>query len=189
MSSYQLTHEEERVLSYGFNHHIPSKTDPNLIYTESESYFQSIKHKITNLPEIQISHLKTKWRNTCEQYTNINVPYKEREIINKLKKNQNTLLLQDKGRGIVIIDRNRYTNKCLNILNTEQFRKLDRDSTKPIEAKIQRAVRKIKSQTKNIWEFIELAQQLENFMGPPRNTKYLLMEPLMIFHYVQLCPT
>ena len=59
------------------------------------------------------------------------------------------LLRQDKGTGIVIIDRNRYTNKSLNILNTEPFWKLDRDSTKPIEAKIQRAVRKIKSQTKN----------------------------------------
>ena len=55
------------------------------------------------------------------------------------------LLCQDKDRGTVIIDRNSYTNKCLNILNTEQFRKLNRDPTKPIEAKIQRAVRKIKS--------------------------------------------
>ena len=27
---------------------------------------------------IQISHLKTKLRNTGEQYNNINVPYKER---------------------------------------------------------------------------------------------------------------
>ena len=55
------------------------------------------------------------------------------------------LLRQDKGRGIVIIDRNRYTNKCLNILNTEQFRKLDEDPTKSIEAKIQRDVGKIKN--------------------------------------------
>ena len=54
------------------------------------------------------------------------------------------LLRQDKGRGIVIIERNRYTNKCLNILNTEQFRKLDEDPTKSIEAKIQRDVGKIK---------------------------------------------
>ena len=59
------------------------------------------------------------------------------------------LLRQDKGRGIVIIDTNRYTNKCLNILNTEQFQKLDRDPTKPIETKIQRAVRKIKSHLSN----------------------------------------
>ena len=33
------------------------------IYTEFESYFQSIKHKITNLPETQIWYLKTKLRN------------------------------------------------------------------------------------------------------------------------------
>ena len=54
------------------------------------------------------------------------------------------LLRQDKGRGIVIIDRNRYTNKCLNILNTEQFRNLDEDPSKSIETKIQRDVGKIK---------------------------------------------
>ena len=79
--------------------------------------------------------------------------------------------------------------KCLNILNTEHFWKLDRDPTKPIEAKIRRAVRKITCQAKNIWEFIQLAQHLENFMGWPRDTKYPLMERLIIFHYVQLYPT
>ena len=81
-------------MPYGLDHNIPSKTDPNLIYTEFESYFQTIKHKITNLPKIQISHLKTKLRNTSEQCNNINVPYKEKEIINKLKKNQNIMLLR-----------------------------------------------------------------------------------------------
>ena len=61
---------------------------------------------------IQISHLKTKLRNTGEKYNNINVPYKEREVINKLKKKQNIMLLrQDKGRGIVIIDRNTNVHK------------------------------------------------------------------------------
>ena len=40
--------------------------------------------------------------------------------------------------------------KCLNILNTEHFWKLDRDPTKPIEAKIRRAVRKITCKAKNI---------------------------------------
>ena len=37
----------------------------------------------------------------------------------------------------------------MNILNTEQFRKLERDQTKPIEAKIQRVVRKLKSYLSN----------------------------------------
>lgn len=63
-----------------------------------------------------MSHLKNKLRNTREQYSNINVSYKEREIISKLKKNQNIMLLrEDKGRGIVIINKNRYTSNRLNI--------------------------------------------------------------------------
>ena len=37
----------------------------------------------------------------------------------------------------------------MNILNTEQLQKLDIDPTKPIEVKIQRAVRKIKSHLSN----------------------------------------
>ena len=138
------------ICHHGLDHQIPLKTNPNLTYTEFESYFQGTKHKITNLPKIQILHLKTKLCNTYEQYNNTNVPYKEREIINKLKKTQNIMFLcQEKGRGIVIIDRKRYTYKCLNILNTEQFQKLDRDPTKPREAKIQRAIRKIKSHRSN----------------------------------------
>ena len=52
------------------------------------------------------------------------------------------LLQQDKGRGIVIINRNSYTNRFLNILNTEQFRKLDRNPTKPVEVKSLMAPRK-----------------------------------------------
>ena len=45
-----------------------------------------------------MSHLKNELRNTREQYSNINYHIK-REIISKLKKNQNIMLLrQDKGR-------------------------------------------------------------------------------------------
>ena len=62
------------ICHHGLDHQIPLKTDPNLTYTEFGSYFQGIKHKITNLPKIQILHLKTKLRNTYEQYSNINVP-------------------------------------------------------------------------------------------------------------------
>ena len=49
------------------------------------------------------------------------------------QKDENLMLLrQDKDRVFVIINWNKYTNKCLNILNTEQFQKLDRDPNKPI---------------------------------------------------------
>ena len=90
---------------------------------------------------IRNANLKT----NCEKCNRVKVPFKYRELINKLSDNTNIiLLLQDKGRGIVIIDRKKYTEKCMDMLNTKQFHKLDKDPTKIIETKVQRAVRKIK---------------------------------------------
>ena len=65
----------------------PQMTDANLIYPEFETYYQSIIHKLTNLPETDISHLKAKLRSACEKYNTIKIPYKEKEVINKLSKN------------------------------------------------------------------------------------------------------
>ena len=52
---------------------------------------------------------------------------------------------QDKGRGVVILDKNIYVDKCLSILDTNQFMKLDKNPTSSYESKIQRTLRKIKS--------------------------------------------
>ena len=57
MSSYELSDEEYTALSFRLDHNIPSKTDPNLIYTEFET---SVKVLYTNLltyqrPKYQIS--------------------------------------------------------------------------------------------------------------------------------------
>ena len=52
---------------------------------------------------------------------------------------------QDKGRGGVIMDRSKYTEKGLTILSTKEFQKLKLDPTKSIEEKVQRMPRKIKS--------------------------------------------
>ena len=52
---------------------------------------------------------------------------------------------QDKGREVVIMDKKKYKEKCLALLNTNQFLKLNRDPTKQIETKIQRVLRKIKT--------------------------------------------
>ena len=55
------------------------------------------------------------------------------------------VLKQDKGCGVVIKDSSQYMNKCLNMLNNDNFIKLTDEPTKSIEGKIQRAIRKIKS--------------------------------------------
>ena len=117
MSSYQLSHDKYTALSFGLDHHIPAKTDPNLIYTEFECYYQNIVPKIKNLSDDQKCQqkcqLKIKLWSACEKYNRVKVPFKYKEIINKLSNNSNiTLLRQDKGKGIVVIDRIKYTEKC-----------------------------------------------------------------------------
>ena len=90
--------------------------------------------------------MKTKLRSTCERYIKIHVPYKYKTIIGSVSENQSICIMkQDKRRGVVVIDRSKYTEKCLNILQTEQFTKLRHDPTKSIESKIQRELRKLKT--------------------------------------------
>ena len=118
----------------------------NIIDTEFELYFQSINRYANDIPDNKISHLKTKVRNICDRYNHIRVPYKFRKIVEKLSGNNSIMVLkQDKGRGVVVIDRKTYTEKCLNLLNTDSFIQLDHDPTKAIERKIQRSMRKIKN--------------------------------------------
>ena len=50
---------------------------------------------------------------------------------------------QDKGGGILVSDRKHYIEKCLNILEVGQFKKLEKDPTKTIESKMK--IRKIKN--------------------------------------------
>ena len=52
---------------------------------------------------------------------------------------------QDKGRGAVVMDRSKYTKKCLSILQTEQITKRRHDPTKSIENKRQRELRELKT--------------------------------------------
>ena len=55
------------------------------------------------------------------------------------------ILKQDKGRGVVILDTTKYTEKCMTLLNTERFKRLLTDPTAATERKIKNVLRKIKS--------------------------------------------
>ena len=85
--------------------------------------------------------LKTKLLSTCEKYNNIKVPFKHRQVIKRLAENNNIMLLRpEKGKGVVIMDKGKYTEKCLNVLNSNQFNKLRHDPTKSVENKVKRAL-------------------------------------------------
>ena len=54
------------------------------------------------------------------------------------------ILKQDKGRGVVTLNRSRYIEKCVSIVNSSQFLQVDKDPTASIERKVQRTLTKIK---------------------------------------------
>ena len=52
---------------------------------------------------------------------------------------------QDKCRGVVIMDKIKYTEKCLILLSTEQYQTLNFDSAKSTGSQVKRMLRKTKS--------------------------------------------
>ena len=59
--------------------------------------------------------------------------------------NDIVILKDDKGKGVVTLDRRNYTKKYLDILNTTRFQKLNKDPAKKMERKVQNILWKIKS--------------------------------------------
>ena len=107
---------------YGLEHHIPNKLNRNKIHTEFEQFYQNLVKDISHIPDDNLTRLKTKLRSTCEGYSKIQVIYKYKMIIDRLSKNHGIYIIkQDKGRGVVVMDKSKYTENCLHILQTEQF--------------------------------------------------------------------
>ena len=144
-SSYTLSDDEIMALNYGLDQHIPYTVNYNSINTEFELFYQNILRDTSHIPEQNLAHVKTKLRSTCEKYCKIKVPFKRKEVIKKLSSNNSIVILkQDKGRGVVIMNRSAYLEKCFTLLNNSQFNKLTKDPTHATERKIQRVVRKMK---------------------------------------------
>ena len=101
---------------------------------------------VFDLLQYQLDNIKTKLKSTCMKYHNSKTASKYKKVTDRLSKNNNIIIIkQDKGRGIVILDCTKYIDKCLSMLATKQFSKLDYDPTSKLESKVQRTLRKIKS--------------------------------------------
>ena len=65
------------------------------------------------------------------------MPYKYQKIVKDLANNKDIrILIQDKGKGVVIMDSSKYIEECLSILDKEKFIKITDDQTKRIKCKI-----------------------------------------------------
>ena len=117
----------------------------NEIKTEFETFFYGLNKKLKHLTSDERDELKTKLRRSCENYYKVKNNSKVQETIDKLAKEKNIRILkQDKGRGVVILDSKKYTEKCMSLLNSNQFEKLDHDNTKDVEEKVQKTLLGIK---------------------------------------------
>ena len=106
---------------------------------EFDYYFQNIKNTVPNISVQKILQIKTELLSTHEKYNSIKVPFKHRQMIKRLAENSSiTLLRQDKGKCLVIMDKEKYTEKYLNLFNPNQCNKLSDDLTKTVENKIKK---------------------------------------------------
>ena len=144
-SNYALSQEEKQALSYSLDKRIPVKLNENKIQTEFESFYCNIMKQTGHLRQNEQDQLKSKIRRTCENYYRIRIPYRYEEIIKELSNNKNIIILrQDKGRGIVVLNRISYIEKRSNILTSDQFKVFENGTTKTLESKVRKVLRKIK---------------------------------------------
>ena len=91
-----------------------------------------------HLKQNEQDQLKSKMRRTCKNYYRIKIPYRYEEIIKKLSNNKDIIILrQNKGRGVVVLNRTSYSEKCSNILTSDQFKVFENDPTKTFGSKVQ----------------------------------------------------
>ena len=144
-STYILSNEEHKALAHGLEHYIPERIDKRKLEIEFEQLYKDIIWNAENITGEEKLRLKTKILGCYKNYSTIKTPYEYKETINKLSKNENICLLkQDKGRGIVIMDRNKYVEKCMGILQTDKFEELTDDPTGKFEIRVQHCLRKMK---------------------------------------------
>ena len=75
-----------------------------------------------------------------------------KKVNDQLSKNNNIIITKHgKGRGVVLLDRAKYFDKCLSMVAAKRFSKLDNDPTSKLESKVQTTLRKIKSKIPEIF--------------------------------------
>ena len=98
---------------------------------------------VSHIPENDLSIIKTKFRNTCEKYCNVKVSYKYKDIVSKLSKREDRVILkQGKGRDVVLMYRHKYADKSLALISAKQFTTLTNDPSKSLESKVQHSLKK-----------------------------------------------
>ena len=148
-SSYALTEKEHEVLSYSLDHYIPGKEYGKRAEVEFERFYQSILNTtehLKHLSERERVKLKSCFLETYTKYTSVRVSGEHKNILERLYRNRDIAILkQDKGRGVVLLNRNEYVSKAEEFLNGSEFIKLDEDPTRSFQSYVQRTLLSMKN--------------------------------------------
>ena len=60
LSCYIMSNEEHTALSFGLDHHIPTKSKDVAIEVEFEQLYQGLLRNLTHIPDNELTSLKTK---------------------------------------------------------------------------------------------------------------------------------
>ena len=142
-----LSDEEVQVLSKTLDHYIPAADSRSKrTQVEFERFYNEILSNATNLNADQKISLKTSFLNTFDKYSKIKVSSEEKILIESLYKSQDiTVLRQDKGRGVVILNKSDYIDKCEGFLDSPGFELLPDDPTSTFQKDVQDTLRTMKS--------------------------------------------
>ena len=144
-SSYVLSEREAQLLALSFDHYVPFNTPGKKVQVEFERFFQNLTPHTSHLTENEKISLKRKFLGTFQQFEKVHLKNNDQEVISRLTKNKDLVFLkQDKGRGVVILDRNTYVDKCSEFLQGRQFERLEEDPTQTFQAKVQRTLLSMK---------------------------------------------
>ena len=144
-SSYVLSDREVEVLSYSLDHYVPGRENGKRTQVEFERFFQEILPYTMHLPAEEKDDLKLKFLRTYNKYSKVKVPNEDKEVLERLYKNKEILILrQDKGRGVVLMNKVDYLNKSKAFLDGVEFERLDTDPTKSFQTKVQDTLRDMK---------------------------------------------
>ena len=148
-TTYVLTDQEIRVLSKTLDHYIPATNKSKRTQVEFERFYKEVLSKATHLDVEQKLALKTTFLDTFRDYSKVKINSEDKGVIESLYKNDKIVVLrQDKGRGVVILNRSDYITKCETFLNGPEFTALSEDPTGKFQTRVQGILRKMKKKFK-----------------------------------------
>ena len=124
---------------------MPIKNDVWRIEVAFEKLYVDIKPYITQLNERDKGAMKSKILNIFQRYSKTKNRSEDEEVIKNLTSNKDIVILkQDKGRGVVIMNRRDYVEKANVFLEGRQFKKLNSDPTRTFQKTVQDTLRTMK---------------------------------------------